>query len=42
VALAYAVKSVPTSFLVDPNGKIIGKNLRGEDLRKKLASLLGQ
>lgn len=41
VALEYAVKSVPTSFLVGPDGKIIGKNLRGEALQQELEKLLG-
>jgi hypothetical protein len=27
---------VPTNFLIDPNGKIIARNLRGESLEKKL------
>lgn len=36
---AYAVQSIPQNFLLDPNGKIIGKNLRGEDLENKLAEL---
>ena len=34
------VKSVPSSFLLDKDGKIIAKNLRGEELHKKLAELL--
>lgn len=36
----YAVNSIPASFLVNQDGKIIGANLRGEDLHKKLAELL--
>jgi peroxiredoxin len=36
----YSIKSVPTSFLLDKDGKIIAKNLRGEALHKKLAELL--
>jgi hypothetical protein len=27
--------------LIDPNGKIVGKNLRGADLEAKLCDLLG-
>jgi len=38
-AMAYYVNSVPANFLVDPQGKIIGKNLRGEALQTKLAEL---
>ncbi len=40
VARAYGVKSVPANFLIDPNGKIIAKGLRGERLANKLAELL--
>ncbi|WP_447642336.1 MULTISPECIES: redoxin domain-containing protein [Chitinophagaceae] len=40
VAQLYAVQSIPQNFLLDPNGKIIAKNLRGEDLEKKLSGLL--
>jgi len=38
-ATAYGVKSVPASFLIDPNGKVVGKDLRGEELNKTLAQL---
>nr|WP_294947318.1 TlpA disulfide reductase family protein [uncultured Mucilaginibacter sp.] len=37
----YAVKGIPQNFLIDPNGKIIAKNLRGDDLNDKLAELFG-
>lgn len=36
----YAINSIPSNILLDPDGKIIGKNLRGEDLRNKIAELL--
>jgi len=36
----YGVKAIPQNFLLDPNGKIIGKDLRGEALANKLASIL--
>lgn len=36
----YVVKVVPTNFLLDKDGKIVAKNLRGADLEKKLAELL--
>ena len=39
VAVLYGVKAIPTNFLLDPQGKIIAKDLRGEDLDKKLAEL---
>ena len=37
---AYGVKAIPQSFLIDPQGKIIAKNLRGEALAAKLADVL--
>jgi peroxiredoxin len=39
IAKGYGVTSIPSSFLIDENGKIIAKNLRGEALQKKLESL---
>nr|WP_214449178.1 TlpA disulfide reductase family protein [Flavihumibacter rivuli] len=41
VAVQYKVQSIPQNLLIDPNGKIIAKNLRGEDLQSKLCELLG-
>ena len=38
----YAIRGIPQNFLIDPNGKIIAKNLRGEDLENKLAELFGK
>ncbi|MBL7750351.1 MAG: AhpC/TSA family protein [Chitinophagaceae bacterium] len=40
-ALLYRVSSIPYNFLVDPNGIIIAKNLRGPELESKLCELLG-
>ena len=37
---AYGVKAIPQSFLLDPQGRIIAKNLRGEALAAKLAEVL--
>ncbi|OON69500.1 hypothetical protein B0919_09510 [Hymenobacter sp. CRA2] len=37
---AYGVQSIPMNFLLDPQGRIIAKNLRGEALTAKLASVL--
>lgn len=39
-AKLYSIESIPQNFLIDPNGVIVAKNLRGEDLEKKLASIL--
>lgn len=38
--ILYGVTAVPAGFLIGPDGKIIGNNLRGEALNKKLAELL--
>jgi hypothetical protein len=35
----YGIQAIPQNFLLDPQGKIIGKNLRGEALNKKLEEL---
>jgi thiol-disulfide isomerase/thioredoxin len=40
VAQLYKISSIPQNMLVDPNGKIIAKNLRGEELQAKLKELL--
>jgi peroxiredoxin len=42
VAGLYQVSSIPQNYLIDPNGKIIGKNLRGADLDAKLQELFGK
>lgn len=36
----YAVSGIPSNFLIDNNGKIVAKNLRGEALYEKIAELL--
>ena len=38
----YAVQSIPSNFLIDAQGVIVAKNLRGEDLYKKVEELLGK
>lgn len=40
VARLYGVRSIPTNYLIDPTGKIIAKNLRGEDLEHFLKKSL--
>jgi peroxiredoxin len=40
IAKLYDIRSVPQNFLIDPDGKIIAKNLRGEELFKKLDELI--
>ena len=40
VAKQYGIRAIPQNFLLDPNGKIVAKNIRGEDLLKKLEEIL--
>ncbi|WP_026898485.1 TlpA disulfide reductase family protein [Daejeonella oryzae] len=40
VSIAYRVESIPSSFLLDPQGKIIAKNLRGAELENFLKKTL--
>jgi peroxiredoxin len=40
-AALYHVTGIPQNFLIDPNGKIVGKNLRGEELESVLCEVLG-
>ena len=40
-AMIYHVDGIPFNILVDPDGKIIARKLRGDDLEKKLCELLG-
>jgi peroxiredoxin len=42
VAKQYGIRSIPGNLLLDPYGKIIAKNLRGEDLARELAKVMGQ
>ena len=36
-AVIYNVQSIPTNFLFSPEGKLVAKNLRGDDVKKILA-----
>lgn len=40
VAVQYGIQGIPQNFLLDPTGKIIARNIRGEELHNKLAALL--
>ncbi len=40
VAELYHIKEIPQNILVDPNGKIVGRNLRGDALDQKLSQIL--
>ncbi len=39
---SYGIQGIPANFLIDPTGKIIARNLRGEALQAKLQELLGE
>ena len=40
IARTYNVNSIPRMFVLDSEGKIIAKNLRGVELENKIAELL--
>jgi thiol-disulfide isomerase/thioredoxin len=40
LAVKYGIESIPTTFLLDGQGKIIGKDLRGEELQAAVARAL--
>lgn len=40
VAKIYNIRSIPATYLLDENGKIVAKNLRGTALEQKVAELL--
>lgn len=39
-ALEYHIRFIPTNFLINPEGKIVGKNLMGKELLIKLEKLI--
>ncbi|MGB8491933.1 MAG: TlpA disulfide reductase family protein, partial [Bacteroidales bacterium] len=41
-ARLYAVNSIPANFLLDQNGVIIARNLRGEELYNKVKEILSK
>lgn len=41
IAQMYNVRSIPAAFLLDENGMIVGKDLRGQALEDKIAEFLG-
>lgn len=40
VAKLYDIRAIPQNFLIDPNGIIVAKDIRGEALHEKLAEIL--
>ncbi len=41
-AMTYKVNAIPFALLLDPEGRVIGKNLRGRALQAKLESIFGE
>jgi peroxiredoxin len=41
-AVMYGIKSIPQNVLVDPNGVVVAKNLRGEALQQTLESIFNK
>lgn len=37
----YGVRAIPSNFLIDPDGVIVARNIRGEELQTTLQELLG-
>ncbi len=42
VSKQYGIRGIPMNFLVDPSGKIIAKNIRGEELNTKLGEVFNK
>jgi len=42
VAKQYGIRAIPQNLLLDPQGRIIAKNLRGEDLDAKLTEIFSK
>lgn len=40
IAILYQIESIPQTYILDSNGKIIAKNLRGDELKAKVKELL--
>jgi hypothetical protein len=36
----YSIEGIPFNVLLDPNGMVVAKDLRGEELHQKLAEVL--
>ena len=41
-ATDYAIRSIPSNFLIGPDGTIVAVNLRGEEVQAKIAEVLGE
>lgn len=40
VAVRFGITAIPQNVLIDPDGKVIAKDLRGEDVNKKIAAYI--
>ncbi|PRZ22040.1 thioredoxin-like protein [Flavobacterium granuli] len=42
IAKQYQVESIPATFILDASGKVVAKDLRGDELRAKIKELLAK
>lgn len=42
IAIQYEVESIPATFILDASGKVVAKDLRGDELRAKILELLSK
>lgn len=40
IAVRFGISAIPQNVLIDPDGKVIAKDLRGEDVNKRIASYI--
>ncbi|MNY55788.1 hypothetical protein D3C86_1917970 [compost metagenome] len=40
IAVKYGITAIPQNFLINPEGVIVAKNLRGEDVNEKISSFM--
>jgi hypothetical protein len=40
-AATYSIQAIPATYLIGPDGNILAKNLRGEQLEAKLKEIFG-
>ncbi len=42
IAAQYEVQSIPATFILDASGKVVAKDLRGDELKAKIVELLAK
>ena len=42
IVAQYGIQSIPATFILDASGKVVAKDLRGEELRAKIKELLSK